>query len=187
MRQVNRIDANGYYVEPIVLDDGEVLTETVTDADGNLTVQPRADIVEAPVPEGLFLPKWDGAAWVEGKPDADVLPVLKQRKIDEIKAACQADILAGFTSASKGYRFGFAEKDQMNFTQQLLLFVSDPSLTDVQWKTDDAGVVTLTKAEFLTVIGEADAHKRGKMAQCWTTIDNINATTTKTQLDAIAW
>lgn len=49
MRQVYKIDAEGYYVEPVIVDDG-----TPTDC-----------VEEAP-PAGLFRPKLIDGEWVEG-------------------------------------------------------------------------------------------------------------------------
>lgn len=53
--QVIRVDGDGSIVEPLVVYNDEVL------GDG---------IVKTPVPEGLYVPKWDGSKWVEGADDA---------------------------------------------------------------------------------------------------------------------
>lgn len=51
MIQVNRIDAAGFILEPLVVNEMDVL---------------QLDLVSTPVPEGLYKPKWTGAEWIEG-------------------------------------------------------------------------------------------------------------------------
>jgi hypothetical protein len=72
--QVHRIDENGFYLEPVLIESEEELYETVTmfeeTPDGErveYTIrQKRADIVEIDPPEGLYKPKWTGEEWTEG-------------------------------------------------------------------------------------------------------------------------
>jgi hypothetical protein len=49
--QVSRTDENGLYKEPVLLEEGQ-----------EVPINCIVDIV----PEGLYLPKWDGTQWVEG-------------------------------------------------------------------------------------------------------------------------
>ena len=68
--QISRIDTNGFYIEPVLVKDDDVITD--------------ADLIEEPISEGLHQPKWTGAAWVEGKAEADLLEVAKANKIAEL-------------------------------------------------------------------------------------------------------
>lgn len=61
MKKVIQIDADGFFVEDVILQDSE---KTPTDC------------VEVEVPQGLFHPKWNGTAWIEG---------LTQEEIDSIR------------------------------------------------------------------------------------------------------
>ncbi|AMA74010.1 hypothetical protein ACH33_14965 [Aneurinibacillus sp. XH2] len=81
--QVHRIDENGFYVEPVLIESEEELYETVTmfeeTPEGErvqyTTQQKRADIMEIAPPEGLFRPRWVEGEWTEG---------LSQQEIDEL-------------------------------------------------------------------------------------------------------
>lgn len=57
-----RIDEDGFYVEDVLFDAGIIPVDE--------------DIVLEVVPEGLYRPRWDGTAWVEG---------LTQQEIDELQ------------------------------------------------------------------------------------------------------
>lgn len=58
MYQVSRIDEDGYFLEPVVVEEGVVLVDE--------------DIVAVPVPEGFHRPQWDGEAWIEGMSSEDI-------------------------------------------------------------------------------------------------------------------
>lgn len=49
--QVARIDENGFCIEPVVVQNIEDLPD---------------NLIPVGVPTGLYKPKWDGVAWVEG-------------------------------------------------------------------------------------------------------------------------
>jgi hypothetical protein len=51
MKKVLRIDANGLFVEDVILQDNEDVP---------------TDCIETPCPDGFYHPRWDGAQWVEG-------------------------------------------------------------------------------------------------------------------------
>ncbi len=51
MRLVLRIDEQGFFVEDVILKEGEEVP---------------ADCVENTVPQGLYRPRWNGSEWVEG-------------------------------------------------------------------------------------------------------------------------
>ena len=55
---VRIIDSNGYFVEDAFVDE---LTEFT---------------IETPCPDGFYLPRWNGSAWVEGK-TADEIAAIK--------------------------------------------------------------------------------------------------------------
>jgi hypothetical protein len=65
MRQVFKIDDDGFYVEPVIVYSNE-----------NGEYEIPSDCIEIPVPEGLYKPKWNGSEWVEG---------LSQEEIEALK------------------------------------------------------------------------------------------------------
>lgn len=60
MRKVLKIDKEGFFVEDVIIADGEEIP---------------TDCIAVTCPGGFFKPKWDGAEWIEG---------LTQAEIDEI-------------------------------------------------------------------------------------------------------
>ena len=57
MIYVRIIDSNGFFVEDAFVDE---LTEFA---------------IETPCPDGFYLPKWDGTAWVEGKTAEEIAAI----------------------------------------------------------------------------------------------------------------
>lgn len=112
---------------------------------------------------------------------------LKDEKINEINANCENTILAGFTSSSTGYSYDFTNYDQMNITQQMLLLVSDPTIASIQWKTQDAGIVSLTRDQFLQIANEANDHKRVNIGKYWTLKSQVQSATMEDEINAIVW
>jgi hypothetical protein len=61
IKQVSRIDGEGFFVEPVIIDEKDPVSP---------------DLIEIPVPEGFYKPRWDGTQWVEG---------LTPEEIEELK------------------------------------------------------------------------------------------------------
>ncbi len=59
--QVHRIDENGFYLEPVLIEQGDVVND-----ENIITVDP---------PQGLYKPRWVEGEWTEG---------LSQQEIDEL-------------------------------------------------------------------------------------------------------
>jgi hypothetical protein len=108
--QVHRIDENGFYLEPVLIESEEDLYETVTmfeeTPEGErleyTTRQKRADIVEIDPPEGLYKPKWTGEEWTEGLTPEEIAELTNpqptppdpiQEKINELQANFDQAIL----------------------------------------------------------------------------------------------
>lgn len=146
-------------------------------------------------PQGLYVLKWDGEAWVEGKPQYEVdeikfgtIEQQKEMKLNELRRKCSLAIYDGFTSV-KEYEFGMNEHDQMNFTQQVLRLIQrNADLEDiVHWKTKNNGVVQLTVKEFYQVIDDSEAHKLTQQAKFWQLEGQLSQATTKDEIDSIVW
>jgi hypothetical protein len=66
IKQVSKIDSDGFFVEPVIVND--------EDFDEDNPLPPY--LIATPVPEGLYKPRWDGNKWVEG---------LTPEEIEELK------------------------------------------------------------------------------------------------------
>lgn len=119
--------------------------------------------------------------------DTASLADLKAAKIAQLKEKCDQAIEDGFLSPSIGHVFGFKSYDQSNIHAQLLVFLMDPNETECDWKTEDAGVVTLTKDEFMNLVPEGKNHVRTNTAKYWNLVAQVNGTTTNAEVDAINW
>jgi hypothetical protein len=160
----------------IVLDDGTTILnfDTVANEHGykELTVdmQPLFDpafqqLVPKYVEEdSVIVQKWEVH-------DVLTLDEFRQQRIDMFNTMCNKEILGGFMS--QGYQFIFDYEAQDNFSQEILSLLLDPSITEVEWKTEDQGVVTLTKEQFLLVVQDAKTHKLTTLRRYWDVKDRI--------------
>jgi hypothetical protein len=82
MRVVSKVDAQGNFVSDVLLEDGEAT--------------PQGCVEERP-PEGFYSPRWTGTAWVEGKPEREILPTLQEAKINEFATRAIDDLAPLFT------------------------------------------------------------------------------------------
>jgi hypothetical protein len=130
--------------------------------------------LQEPQPTETELQEW----WLEH---------VRSVKINELKLECEQGILTGFTSSVTGYTYQFDYKDQDNITQQMLFLVNDPTITTVDWKTIDSGIVTHTREQFLAVCSGANDHKRMNMGKYWTKESQVNSATTEVGINAVVW
>jgi hypothetical protein len=170
MIQVNRIDANGMFIEPMVLEDGQILTETITDADGNVTIQPRADIISVPVPEGFHHPKWDGSQWVEGKTDAELLEIAKAVKNAELESAYNQTtsfIQSSALGTPHTYVIRNGNDDYSAFFNSQFQFILSTYYdgSPFMWFTLENGDVSHTKDQFAQVYTEIHNHTQTARTQ----------------------
>lgn len=114
------------------------------------------------------------------------LEYLRTEKLKELKQSCQTTILGGFASAN-GHQYQFENQDQDNITQQMLFLVNDPTITSLQWKTKDVGVIAHTRDEFLQVCKDADTHKRSNFGKFWTLEAQLKSALTEEDINLIVW
>lgn len=117
------------------------------------------------------------------------VPCLKDSKIAQLKQKCYETIIAGFTSTASGtqHTYGLDEKDQRNLNGQLSILMLDNTITSVTWKTLDAGVITLTRDQFMQLCKDAEAFKRSNIEKYWNLVSQVQAATTVDQINAINW
>lgn len=74
MKLAKRIDIDGFFVEDVISYDVDNLD---------------SDLILDDVPQGLHRPKWNGTAWVEGKPQVEIDALF----IEKENAAAKADLI----------------------------------------------------------------------------------------------
>lgn len=111
---------------------------------------------------------------------------LRVAKLNSLKENCIQAIYNGFHSNSVNHEFGFNDLDQVNFTQQMLMVVAGDT-KEIQWKTKDAGVVTLTVEQFKTVVQEAAAHKLVQQQKYWQIEQQVINANSKEQITTLNW
>ena len=123
------------------------------------------------------------------KPDADVmlLAEAKSMKIAELDAACERTVLAGFVSKVTGHHYRLNRDDQINFLATKDDLNDDPYLTMVDWKTEDAGLVSHSRADFLLVVDEGKKHKKATIARYWELKRLVLAAATRADVQAVNW
>lgn len=121
--------------------------------------------------------------------ESTTLEELKQARINLLKDECSQAIYDGFVSESTGYCFGFNPRDQSNFTQQMLLIVADTNntITTIQWKTKNQGVVELTKEQFFQIVEEAKQHKLNQQHKYWMKEELVLVSQSKDEVASIVW
>jgi hypothetical protein len=114
---------------------------------------------------------------------------LKEQKKIELDAKCQETILSGFTS-SNGHSYSFDVYDQANFTGKLAQISADTTILTVNTKTKDAGVIQVTRDEYIQICNEASNHKESNLGKLWSLeaqVDALPADATEDQINAIVW
>jgi hypothetical protein len=172
-----------YILDNIEINDGVAI---VTNEDGSTTLIPEdgcsADELE-------MFNAWRDK-YPEGKPSLISLDEAKALKIAQFDTKCQETIEAGFYSSALGaehfYRFNRAE-DQINFSQQGVMLTLNPALNEIYWKTEDAGVLKHTRAQFLQVLDDASTNKTSTIAKYWQLKSLILSTESLEDLDLITW
>jgi hypothetical protein len=118
------------------------------------------------------------------------LDVLKQRKLSELRKACNDAILAGFHSSVSGadILYGFDEQDQNNLTQQMVMIANGLVAEPIYWK--GKGLVDLlpyTIEQFKQLCGDGQTHKLNNMMKYYPLKETVIPAATREELDAIVW
>lgn len=121
--------------------------------------------------------------------DIDTTPLVdyQNAKIAQLKEKCNQSIETGFLSPSMGYFFGFKAHDQNNFKGQAIVFLTDPSETQCEWKTEDAGVVMIQKDDFIKLIPEGKEHTRKNTEKYWGLVNQVSDAKTNLAVSEINW
>jgi hypothetical protein len=112
---------------------------------------------------------------------------LKKLKIEELKEKSNKAIETEFVSPSLGYTFGFKAHDQNNIANQALLFLANPLEESCDWKTEDAGIQTFTRDEFLLILPEGKEHTRKNIDKYWMLVERVMFATNKDEVQGVQW
>lgn len=112
----------------------------------------------------------------------------KEDKKNEVRKACSAAIIAGFTSTAFDdieRLFGFDMEDQANWTQNLVLIASGIATTTVNVKYKGGELTPISIDKFKLLVQDMMVHKEGKITKCDHHEHQIDIMTTKEEVDAL--
>ncbi|WP_442757029.1 DUF4376 domain-containing protein [Priestia megaterium] len=128
----------------------------------------------------------DGAIRILEVEDDEILEYVKSIKIEFFKKTCEEQIELGFTS-SNGHFYRTNRDDQVNMIGQKDSLVDDPSITYVDWKTEDVGYIRHTKEQWMQVYNEAFAHKKDQLFKYEALKQQVLAATNQDEVALIQW
>ena len=120
-------------------------------------------------------------------PDSQLLPVAQQAQITAITQGYEATLIGGFTSKTTGHAYKTDDVSMGKFTAQVTQLLQNTSIASVNWLTTDAGVVSHTRDEFIGAFNDGIAWEQAQFTQEQTLIAQVNAATTVSAVQAIAW
>lgn len=170
------------------IDEYGYVIDTVTDDYFNeqILIDPFYYVPPYSIEERFIRPRYNRTLgkFVEGEINDELLSQFKQLKIDNLNRTCDTQIDEGFTS-SNGHRYRLTRDDQINMMGRKSELKEDETITQVDWKTEDAGYITHTREEWLNVVyreafnyKESQIYKYNQLKQqvlACVSIDEINA------------
>lgn len=172
MKQVFRYDQNGFYIEPVLLQDGEPIPTDCTE------IQPQ---------DGLYKGQFVKGAWVEGMAQSDLLPILRTQKINQLRASFNQAVNGTFTSNALGVAHTYlAVQAQENYNSEVHRYLIDPNYTSTLVDTVDAGLLSHTKQQFFQVFMDGHDYVISQRSKLDSLITQVN-TATQAQLSSINW
>lgn len=173
MKQVFRFDSNGFYVEPVILNDNDPIPVDCTE------IQP---------PHGLFKGQFLNGAWVEGKDPADILNDAKAAKLAELSSSYSKALTDGFVTNATGtpINFKYAEIDQLNFTKRTNAVALGTSDASFPFGTAD-GVITFTTEQWKVIAKDAENHEMTTYDKLVSLRSDVDTAATPDAVNAIVW
>lgn len=117
---------------------------------------------------------------------AQILLHHKNLKLSMINEACELAISNGFTSANN-HKYRLNQDDQVNMLGQKDRLRDNPDTDVVMWKTEDAGYIQHTRAEWLVMQKEAFDHKLIQLMKYNEKATAITSATTHKQIVETNW
>jgi hypothetical protein len=174
MKQVYRHDPQGFFIEPVILKDGEGIPPDCTE------IQP---------PHGLYKAQFTNGSWIEAETDATLLQYAKDAKKAELNTRCDLTIMGGFTSSALGVEHTYQSLlvDEVWLNATINRFAIDPNFTTVNYKTIDSGYLPHTKGQFNQVFIDGHSFGDSQIAKLNNLKAQVDAAQTQADLDAIVW
>ncbi|MGG1916057.1 hypothetical protein ABFY54_29070 [Priestia megaterium] len=171
-----KVDDDGFEIEPVIFN--------LYDESGNPITEIPSNLVP-PNQKRLFTPKWNFETkdWEEGNMEL-ALSETKRMLTIQYNIECTAYIENGFFYNDDFFSFSMA-KDQANFSQQLTFLLARPDITEVLWKTENNGVKTFTRDEFMAICGAGEQWKRTNMSKYWQLEAYIESLTDLEELNSL--
>lgn len=115
-----------------------------------------------------------------------LLEKLKSLKLEKLRLDCEDDIESGFT-ASNGHFYRTNRDDQLNMIGQKDWLNDFPDEEVVYWKTEDAGYISHTRQEWISVYNEGYVIKRDKLFKLDQLRRVVLRATTSEEVVSIKW
>lgn len=126
---------------------------------------------------------------INWKTTADLLTEAKQIKKAVLSSQCNEAIKAGFASSVLGsaHTYPSDEEAQRNFHSELDRINLDSTYTEIYFKTLDSGYMAHTIDQFKQVFVDGHTFGRSQIAHLNDLKAQVDAATTKDEVEAIQW
>ncbi|MFQ3543665.1 hypothetical protein Q7A53_06235 [Halobacillus rhizosphaerae] len=110
----------------------------------------------------------------------------KKLKINWLTEMSDETVMNGFES-SNGHIYRTEGGDQFRMLATMVVMMINQNLTSINWKTEDAGYLPLSKEEFTTVFLEGFQHAHSTLEKYNTLKSNVENATTDDEILSITW
>ncbi|MFD2671800.1 DUF4376 domain-containing protein [Marinicrinis sediminis] len=115
------------------------------------------------------------------------IAITKAKRIAYLSEICEQEICKGFISSVNGHHYKTDRDDQINFIGQKDVLSDNPQIESLFWKTQDAGYVEITRAEFFTIYQEGFMHKDRLIRKFGTLRNSVNLASSKAEIESVVW
>lgn len=174
MRQVFKFDSNGFYLEPVILQDNEEMPNDCTE------IQPQ---------DGLYKAQFVNGEWIEVRPQVDILNDLKASKKIELDLKYEYTLSMGFPSSALGesHNYPCDIEAMIYFNATINRFDNDQNFTSINQKTLDSGFLPHTKEQFIQVFNDGHSFGIAQDTKLNQLKNDVDLATTPDQLNNISW
>lgn len=129
-------------------------------------------------------------AYIEANLDAlleQAISEFKKIKIDELRKKCEEAIEFGFVSSMNQHFYRTNRDDQVNLIGKKDQVMNDATITEIYWKTEDAGYVAHTREEWLQIYFEGLEHKESQLFKLDVLRKRIYSMNEKKEIESVTW
>jgi hypothetical protein len=176
MIQVYKIDSDGYFIEPVLVD-------KLSNMD--------SDCVSTPPPQGLVKLRYTNGKWIEGETTANILAATKAMKKARLAESFDASLMNGFTSTADGTSRTYAidPVSMGKWTGALAVINSGKAIQNMTVKDFNGNKITLTSAQFQQMTADGFTFFYAQESHLWSLEDEVDSDITDTvdKVNAITW